>query len=155
MNKEITEKKPEVIWQEDEGNISSYRVVQTSNGKFHPEYRQLDNAMGDETWTSCQWESSWAMQMLQNLLTASKNPRPIDVAVALSLYDFLVCDTARAKAIYKHFDGNCAEMSNLIAIMKGRNAATELAPPSAKVYVDQAVTMYGEEAVRRNRVNEI
>lgn len=81
--------------------------------------------------------------------------RPIDVAVALSLYGYNVSAHERAKAIYEHFDGDCAEMKDLILQVSRGYAATELAPPSAVVYVEQALKMYGDEATRRNQVNGI
>jgi hypothetical protein len=83
------------------------------------------------------------------------NLRPIDIAVALSLYAYNVAPFTRAQAVYDHFDGDCAEPDDLIRAVSSGYAATELAPPSAAVYVDQALAKYGEEAAEQNRANGI
>ena len=81
--------------------------------------------------------------------------RPIDVAVALSLYQYNVNPGDRALAVHRHFEGNCAGVAELIRQVSRGYGPTELAPPSAKVYVDQAIARYGEEAARWNRGNGI
>lgn len=57
--------------------------------------------------------------------------------------------------IYEHFQGACAEAEKLVQIMVDMPAyaATELAYPSAVVYVNQALERYGEEPRERARVN--
>ena len=81
------------------------------------------------------------------------NYTPLQVAVALSLYAYNVDSVTRAKAIYQHFDGECLEMEELIALFEKNRAwiCTELPAPSAAVYVQQALARYGDEAVRRTR----
>ena len=85
------------------------------------------------------------------------NYEPIEVAVALSLYGFNVSPGERAEKLYKHFDGNCAELEDLLRIMdkKVGYAATELAPPTAEVYVIHALEKYGEEAREHVRINRL
>ncbi len=73
---------------------------------------------------------------------------PIEVGVALSLYAYNVNAHDRATELYRHFGGNCAEMSELIDILlnRGTYTCTELAMPTALVYVQHALDKYGEEA---------
>ena len=80
---------------------------------------------------------------------------PIEVATALSLYGYNVSADERAVKLYQHFKGDCAEMSDLVYTLneRGGYAATELAYPTAKLYVEHALDMYGEEARNRCRVN--
>ena len=80
---------------------------------------------------------------------------PIEVATALSLYGYNVDPVERATKLYDHFDGQCAEIDDLFNIMcySPAWAATELAYPTAVVYVDHALEVYGEEAIERCRVN--
>lgn len=82
---------------------------------------------------------------------------PIEVAVALSLYQFNVSPGERAERLWKHFGGDCAEPEELLEIMWHRavNAATELAPPTALVYVKMALARYGMEARQKCRGNGI
>ncbi len=80
---------------------------------------------------------------------------PIEVAIALSLYNYNVSPQQRAQAIYNHFKGHCAEMVDLERILvKPGYAPTELAFPSAKVYVQHALGMYGVEARQRVEAND-
>lgn len=79
-----------------------------------------------------------------------------DIAVALSLYGYNVSAGERAKKIYDHFRGECAELDDLISTIGGRHAAyivTELATPSAALYVLHALERYGAQAAQRNRIN--
>lgn len=80
---------------------------------------------------------------------------PLETAVALSLYGFNVSPVDRAQAIYDYFEGACADLAELVEILhlRGQFAATELAMPSAQVYVRQALNRYGEEARNRVRAN--
>jgi hypothetical protein len=80
---------------------------------------------------------------------------PLDVAVALSLYNYNVSPRERAQKIYDHFKGNCAELGDLVHCCTYNNGfiATALAAPSAAVYVGHALAKYGEEAKNRNRIN--
>lgn len=80
---------------------------------------------------------------------------PMDVAVALSLYGYNVSPEERSLKVFDHFNGDCAEPVDLLRICLHSPAyiATEMAYPSAKVYVDHALERYGEESKERNRVN--
>ncbi len=81
--------------------------------------------------------------------------KPIEVAVALSLYAYNVSAIIRAEKLYVHFKGNCAEVTNMVeTLMNSPNSVvTELAMPTAFVYVNHALERYGEEAVERVRAN--
>lgn len=78
---------------------------------------------------------------------------PIEVAISLSLYSYNVSPLERARRIYDHFEGDCADMDELVRIMSDYSgcAATELAYPSAAVYVQQALEECGEAATVRVR----
>lgn len=79
----------------------------------------------------------------------------MDVAVSMSLYAYNVSALDRATRLYDHFQGDCGEVDELKAILANRRefSVTELAPPTAVVYVAHALVMYGEEARNRNRIN--
>ena len=81
---------------------------------------------------------------------------PIEVAVALSLYGYNVSAAERAQRLWDHFQGDCAELYDLLGMMASSRvgfAATELAYPTAAVYVEHALDRYGDEAQERVRVN--
>lgn len=79
---------------------------------------------------------------------------PIEVATALSLYGFNLAPSLRAQKLYDHFEGDCADLSDLMAYMEDYgSAATGMAYPTALVYVQHALDRYGEEAVHRVYVN--
>lgn len=80
---------------------------------------------------------------------------PVVVAVALSLYAYNVSAVDRARAIHEAFNGQCSDVETLTEILIYRSAfaATELAMPSAEVYVNQALAKYGKEAEQRVRIN--
>lgn len=91
-----------------------------------------------------------------NAAEISDKYSPYDVAVALSLYAYNFAPLERAQRIYDHFRGDCAELEELTDLLGGRHgayAASELAPPSAVVYINHALERYGDEAQRRNRIN--
>lgn len=75
------------------------------------------------------------------------NYSPIETAIALALYGYNVSEVERAEKIYKHFDGYCLGMGDLVLYMT--HAPTALPFPSAEVYVQHALEKYGEEAKRR------
>ena len=85
----------------------------------------------------------------------TSNWTPLEVAVALSLYSYNIPARRRAQKLYDHFDGNCAEVTELIDILLNSPsyAATEFAAPTAEVYVNHALKRYGQEARDRMRVN--
>lgn len=76
---------------------------------------------------------------------------PLEVAVALSLYACNVRPLERAQRLHEAFDGECDDIHGLFSTLvnQGEFAATELAPPTAYVYVQHALERYGEEARRR------
>lgn len=75
---------------------------------------------------------------------------PIEVAIALSLYGYNVSAYDRAKEIYDHFDGYCADMDELVRYMMNYGSApTAMSFPSEEVYVNQALEKYGKEAKKR------
>ena len=90
-----------------------------------------------------------------DLDTGLPNYDPVVTAVALSLYAYNVSAEERARKLYDHFDGKCAELEYLIRILNAHAtyAATELAYPTAVVYVTHALEVYGQEALHRCQVN--
>lgn len=80
---------------------------------------------------------------------------PIEVAIALSLYDHNTNPNERAEKIYEHFEGRCAAVIDLcqkLYLWPG-NATMALDFPAAEVYVQHALERYGEEARRTVQVN--
>jgi hypothetical protein len=75
------------------------------------------------------------------------------VGIALSLYAFNVSPHERATRLYRHFNGECAEFADLVRILADRSAyaMTELAAPTARVYLRHALETYGEEAAERTK----
>ncbi len=82
---------------------------------------------------------------------------PIEVAVALALYGYNVSPLKRALKIHEHFEGHCADLDDLVRTLTDFTAyaATELAPPTASLYVQHALERYGKEAINRCSVNEM
>lgn len=83
------------------------------------------------------------------------NYEPIEVAVALSLYGYNVSPVERASRLHDHFKGKCATPEDLVHKLTNMTAyaATELAPPTAELYVAHALEKYGEEARNHVRIN--
>ncbi len=83
------------------------------------------------------------------------NYEPVEVGVALSLYGFNVSPVERAKLLFDHFRGDCAEPGTIVETLTNKTAyvMTELAPPTAEVYVIQALARYGDEAKEYVRIN--
>lgn len=52
---------PRVIWLSKDGK---HRIVQTAPGKYSPEERKADDAMGQPSWTWVMWSSdSWLFEL--------------------------------------------------------------------------------------------
>ncbi len=83
------------------------------------------------------------------------NYEPVEVGVALSLYGFNVDPVERAKLLFDHFRGDCAEPGTIVETLtnKPAYAMTHLAPPTAEVYVIQALARYGDQAKEYVRIN--
>lgn len=75
-------------------------------------------------------------------------------ATAMSLYQYNVQPGLRAQKLYDHFNGDCAEPDELLRLIDSTNWSTEMAYPTAKVYLEHALERYGEEAKQRIEVNE-
>ena len=74
-------------------------------------------------------------------------------AIAMSLYMYNVNSFERADALYGHFKGNCAEMFELIQLVDSKYWATEMAFPTATIYLRHAIERYGDEAWNRVEAN--
>ena len=74
-------------------------------------------------------------------------------AVAMSLYKYNVAPGIRAEKLYVHFDGACAELDDLLWMIDQFNWATEMAAPTALVYMQHALERYEDEARDRVRIN--
>ncbi len=78
---------------------------------------------------------------------------PLVNAMAMSLYAYNINTFERADALYRHFKGNCAEMSELCWMVDSKNWATEMAGPTAALYLEHAIARYGDEAWTRVEAN--
>lgn len=74
-------------------------------------------------------------------------------AVAMGLYKYNVAPMIRAVRIQDHFDGACAPLDVLLLLIDEFNWATEMAAPTALVYMDHALERYRSEAEDRVRIN--
>ena len=79
----------------------------------------------------------------------------IDDHIAVSLYQYNVNSFERADKIFQHFNGECADMHELVRLVDHKNWATEMALPTAKLYLQHALDRYGVEATERRRSNEM
>lgn len=70
-------------------------------------------------------------------------------ATAMALYIFMVSPHNRAKKLYEHFDGACAEMQDMIRYVDRAFWATEMPFPTVVIYMQHAMDRYGEEAAQR------
>ena len=78
---------------------------------------------------------------------------PIDAHIALSLYQFNVGPGERAQKILHHFDSECAPMHVLMELVDNKNWATEMAMPTAGMYLVHATDKYIVEARTRVDMN--
>ena len=74
-------------------------------------------------------------------------------AIAVSLYQYNVSAGERAAKLYAHFKGECAELDELLIMVDSKNWATEMAAPTAQVYLEHALEKYMNEARHRVQVN--
>lgn len=74
-------------------------------------------------------------------------------AVAMSLYKYNVALHERVEKIYSHFNGACAEETELMHLVENFNWATEMAAPTALVYMQHALARYRLQAEDRVRIN--
>jgi hypothetical protein len=97
-----------------------------------------------------------ALATIEQLKRSDPAPSPIVVAIALSLYAYNVAAHTRAKILIDRFGGACMEYEELMEIFnkRGAYAATELAYPTAAVYVQHALNRYRDQAERRVAANE-
>jgi hypothetical protein len=70
-------------------------------------------------------------------------------AIAMALYIYNVAPVERATKLYAHFAGACAEIDELVRLVDSAYWATEMAFPTARAYLLQAMARYGTEAARR------
>lgn len=77
----------------------------------------------------------------------------IVTVTAVSLYSYNVDPLTRATKLFQHFNGECADLDDLIRWVDDRNWATEMPYPTAVAYLKHAVDKYGEEATRRCAIN--
>ena len=80
---------------------------------------------------------------------------PLVMATAMSLYSYNVDPGTRAARLYDHFNGRCMDLDDMVNLLQNRGEwwATELPTPTAKVYLQQAMRYYLEEAERRVAAN--
>ena len=76
-------------------------------------------------------------------------------ATAMSLYIYNVSPGVRAEKLYHYFQGECAEPDDLLALVDKAFWATHMAFPTAKVYLEQAMLRYGDEARERCRIESM
>jgi hypothetical protein len=74
-------------------------------------------------------------------------------ATAMSLYQYNVAPIERAQKLYDHFQGACATMDDLLELVDHTHWATQMAAPTALVFMDHAMARYGQEAEERVQVN--
>jgi len=74
-------------------------------------------------------------------------------ATAMSLYKYNVSPGARAERLYEHFSGMCAEPYELLELVDNFNWATEMAAPTAVVYLQHALDKYAGESETRVQAN--
>lgn len=74
-------------------------------------------------------------------------------AVAMSLYKYNVSPGERAEKLVEHFGERCAEPRELLRLVNDFNWATEMAAPTALVYMDHALEKYSREAEERVQIN--
>lgn len=76
------------------------------------------------------------------------NFSPLKTALAISLYQYNVSPAVRAAKLYDHFNGDCAEIEELLNWCM-RGYVTDMPLPTADIYVKHALHKYGDEAKKR------
>lgn len=74
-------------------------------------------------------------------------------AVAMSLYIYNVSSAERSQKIIDHFSGRCVDLYEMRCLVGNHHWATDMALPTALIYMQHAMDRYGEEAEERVQVN--
>lgn len=77
----------------------------------------------------------------------------LTAAVAMSLYQYNVAPHEKAGKLTEHFNRSCADFDDLVYLVESRNWATEMAMPTAEVFLQHALDRYGQEAKHRVEIN--
>lgn len=75
------------------------------------------------------------------------------VCTAMSLYKYNVSPGERAEKLYSEFKGACAEPNELLELVDNPHWATQMAAPTALLYLQHAIDKYGSESVERVAAN--
>lgn len=75
-------------------------------------------------------------------------------AIAVSLYSYNCNVADRAAALWREFNGECADLPDLERWCLSRSWATEMPYPTARAYLAHAIAVYGAEAEDRVRCEE-
>lgn len=91
------------------------------------------------------------------MTTTHTNYTPLEVFIALSLYNYNVPPGERSKKLYRQFEGACAEPDELLRILteESGHLGTAFAFPTAKAYIEDALAKYGDEARDTVRLNDL
>jgi hypothetical protein len=79
----------------------------------------------------------------------------IVAAMAMSYYQYNVRPLERAEKLFNHFEGACSDLATLVDLVDHKNWSTEMAYPTAVVYLNHAMERYAEEAAQRCKLNDV
>ena len=85
--------------------------------------------------------------------TKEEGHEALAMAMAVALYRFNTRPEKRARLLFDHFKGACAEMSELVKMVDNPNWALGMPAPTAMVYLVHGCEEYLEEARRRVGAN--